>query len=170
MGVGQFRAPMYKVVVPSGSLTRRCISKYLCTKLARAWRSSISSPEEMTCFPSGPSNSSKAFSSLLCMAATKALLASSGDENVFWPGCCARALAGKHPTKKMASAAYTRTVAEYHLSTFRFVRCMGHLSISKLLARPTTIFDHRRPPPPRGPPPPPKLALPREEKLLAAPP
>ena len=26
MGVGQFSAPMYKVVVPSGSFTRRCIS------------------------------------------------------------------------------------------------------------------------------------------------
>src|SRR5580692_3788779 len=85
MGVGQFLALTYKIVVPLGSFTRRCISRYLCTKLARLWMSSVSSPEEMICFPSGPRNSSKAFSSLPCIAATRPLLASSGDENVFWP-------------------------------------------------------------------------------------
>src|SRR5258708_26655375 len=46
IGVGQFFAPMYKTIVPSGSLTKRCISWYLCTKLARFWASSVSSPDE----------------------------------------------------------------------------------------------------------------------------
>jgi hypothetical protein len=83
MGVGQFLAPIYRIVVPSGSFTRRCISKYLCTKSARVCMSSVASPDEMICFPSGPRSSRKAFSLLLCMAETKALLASSGDENVL---------------------------------------------------------------------------------------
>src|SRR5258706_7558909 len=81
IGVGQFCAPMYKTIVPSGSLSKRCISWYLCTKLARFWASSISSPDETICFPSGPRTSSIASSSLFCAAVTSALLASSGDEN-----------------------------------------------------------------------------------------
>src|SRR6202041_1141187 len=148
MGAGQFLAPIYRIVVPSGSLTRRCISKYLCTKSARVCMSSVTSPDEMICFPSGPRSSSKAFSLLLCMAATKVLLASSGDENVLCPGCCARVLAGKHPASKIASAAYSRTVAEYHVSMLRIVRCMGHLSNSKFhrpgARRYTIIGAHHR--------------------------
>src|SRR5260221_6850442 len=35
MGVGQFFAPMYRIIVASGSFSRRCISWYLSTKLAR---------------------------------------------------------------------------------------------------------------------------------------
>src|SRR5208337_1733272 len=148
MGVGQFLAPIYKVVVPSGSLTRRCISRYFCTKLARFWASSVSSPEETICSPSGPRISSIALSSLLCTAVTSALLASSGDENVLWPGCCAMDRVGKHPTRRIATAANFVRLAQQNLSKFSFIRRIR--SISKFLqaTRNITKLDYRCPPPP----------------------
>src|SRR5271165_2284566 len=126
-GVGQFFAPIYKVVAPSGSLTRRCISRYFCTKLARLWASSVSSPEETICLPSGPRISSIALSSLLCTAVTSALLAASGDENVFWPSCCAMEKVEKHPVKRTAIAA-NLGLAQWNLLIFSFVRCIWLLS------------------------------------------
>jgi hypothetical protein len=104
MGVGQFSAPIYKVVVPSGSFTRRCISRYFSTKLARLLASSVSSPEETICSPFGPRIWSIIFSSLACAAVTSALAASSADGNVFWPGCCAVDRVGTHSVKSIASA------------------------------------------------------------------
>src|SRR6202041_1009736 len=104
----------------------------------------------MICFPSGPSNSSKAFSFLLCMAATRELPPSSDDGNVFCPGCCAKLLAGKHPTKKkIASAANSRTVVLYHFSMLRFVCCMGaslHIQALPVGVRRNSIIaaHHRR--------------------------
>src|SRR5258708_2557322 len=112
IGVGQFFAPIYKTIVPSGSFTKRCISWYLSTKLARFWASSVSSPEETICFPSGPRILSIPFSSLFRAAATSALLASSGDENVFWPCCCAMELVGKHPVKRIVTAANSGKLAQ----------------------------------------------------------
>src|SRR6266478_977099 len=173
-GVGQFLAPMYKTIVPSGSFTKRCISCYLCTKLARLLASSVSSPDETICFPSGPRISSITFSSLLCTAVTNALLASSGDENVFCPRCCPTERTGKPPANKMPTVAISRRLVQSNLSKFSFLLRMWLLSISKFHDVPgiSQNFDYQclPPPPPRAPPPPPKLALPRDEKLLSCPP
>src|SRR5258707_4914226 len=131
IGVGQFFAPMYKAIVPSDSLTKRCISWYLCKKLARFWASSVSSPDETICFPSGPSILTIPFSSLFRAAVTNALLASSGDENVFWPCCCAMELVGKHPVKTITTAANSGKLPQLNLPKLSFVRAMWLLSISK---------------------------------------
>src|SRR5208337_1215681 len=149
-GVGQFFAPIYKVVAPSGSLTRRCISRYFCTKLARLWASSVSSPEETICSPSAPRISSIVLSSLLCTAVTSALLASSGDRNVFWPGCCPMEWMGDHPTRRITTAADFVRLAQPDLSKFRFIRRIRLLSISKFLQATKNIakLDYRCPPPP----------------------
>src|SRR5260370_1217587 len=173
IGVGQFFAPMYKRIVPSGSLAKRCISWYLCTKLARFWASSASSPEEWICFPSGPRTSSIASSSLFCAAVTSALIAFSGDENVFCPCCCPTERTGKPPANKMPTAAISRRLVQSNLSKFSLVRRISLFSISKFyrLQRTSRFFDYRcgTPPPTRAAPPP-KLALPREEYLLVSPP
>jgi len=131
IGVGQFFAPMYKTIVPSGSLTKRCISWYLCKKLARFWASSVSSPDETICFPSGPRTSSSASSSLFCAAVTSALIAFSGDENVFCPCCCPMERTGKPPANKMPTAAISRRLVQSSLPKLSFVRPMWLLSISK---------------------------------------
>src|SRR5208282_3226174 len=178
MGVGQFSAPIIRQVVPSGSFLRRCISRYFCTKFARLWASSTSSPDETTCFPSAPRISTRAFSSLLSSTATSASLASSGDENVFWPCCCAMERVGKHTIRRMATAANSGRLAQRNPPRFSFARRIGLLSNSKFhnpLRTPRTRdYGRPRPPPPRPPPPrnppPPKLALPCDEKLLVCPP
>src|SRR5258705_12505115 len=131
IGVGQFFAPMYKTIVPSGSLTKRCISWYLCTKLARFWVSSVSSPDQAICFPSGPRTSSIASSSLFCAAVTSALIAFSGDENVFCPCCCPTERTGKPLANKTPTAAISRRLVQSSLLKLSFVRPMWLLSISK---------------------------------------
>jgi len=73
--------------------------------LVRLWVSSVSSPDLTISLLSGPKISSNSFSSLLCSAVNSALLASSGDENVLWPACCAIERLGKHPAKRIASVA-----------------------------------------------------------------
>src|SRR4029077_5357070 len=120
----QFPAPTKKVMVPSGSFTRRCISRYFCTKLARPSASSVSSPDETICFPSGPRISSIIFSSLLCAAATSALPASSADENVFWPCCCATERVGKELIKRIATTPNLGTLLQRILSRFSFICCI----------------------------------------------
>ena len=53
-----------------------------------------------------------AFSSLFWAAVTSALLASSGEENVFWPVCCAMERVGKHAVKRIATAANSARLAQ----------------------------------------------------------
>jgi hypothetical protein len=79
-------------------------------------------PDETMFFPSGPRISRVAFSSLLCIAMTSALLASSADGNVFWPGGCAMERVDVHPAKTMAITATLENPSQQDSSDFNFVR------------------------------------------------
>src|ERR1700683_2553737 len=83
----------------------------------------------MICFPWGPSRSSIALSSLLFTAVTSALLASSGDEKVFWPDCWAIERAEKHASRRAANAAGAKRFAQLGLSIFSVVRRIWRLSM-----------------------------------------
>src|ERR1700679_1993481 len=88
-----------------------------------------------------------AFSSLLCAAVPSALLASSADENVFWPGCWATEREEKHNVRRIATAVKAGTFIPRDLSTFRFVFRMRLLSISKFHDPAETYRQPRLPPP-----------------------
>src|SRR5580692_1590831 len=122
IGAGQFSAPMYSMTDPSGSFTKRCISRYLRAKLVWFSASWIGSPEKTMSRASGPRISSIGFSSLFCAAATKAWLASSGDENVFWPFSWAAEPAERHANSSIASAAIFKRSAQSNFQKFGFVR------------------------------------------------
>src|SRR5580698_9858658 len=74
--------------------------------------------------------SSIVFSSLLWIAVNSALPASSGDENVLWPGCCAADRMDKQTAKRTAITASLVTLVQANLSNFSSVRRILHLSIS----------------------------------------
>src|SRR3981081_2132593 len=80
-GNGQFSAPIYSCVVPSGSSTSRCICRYFSRNCLRSWLSVRPSPEETRSL-SPPTTRAIAASSSLCTAAKSAVLAFSADENV----------------------------------------------------------------------------------------
>src|SRR5437899_11835298 len=99
IGNGQFSAPTTRVTAPFASVTNRCISSYLTTKLARASESSTGSPEEMTSFPAGPRMLKEESSSCPCIAANKALAESSTEGKVRRPGSLAKAGPNEHHRK-----------------------------------------------------------------------
>src|SRR5260370_934694 len=99
IGKGQFSAPTTRVVVPSISVTNRCISRYLTTKLTRESKSSCGSPDKRTPFPAGPRMLNGACSSCACIASKRARLASSAKAKVRWPGSWANIGADEQPKK-----------------------------------------------------------------------
>src|SRR5258708_3894265 len=83
----------------------------------------------MIWFTSGGRISSIAFLSLFCAAVTKALLAPSGDENVFWPCCCAAERVGTQPINTIATAVILGRLAQSNLPKFGFLRRIALPSI-----------------------------------------
>src|SRR6266850_3302296 len=131
IGNGQFSAPMTRVTVLFGSVTNRCISWYLTTKLARVSESSTGSPEEMTSFPAGPRMLKQDSWSCPCIAANKALAASSAEAKVRCPGCWANVGANEHPKESANRATTASRTKHFHSSRteFKFLCGMMFLSI-----------------------------------------
>src|SRR6267142_1893870 len=131
IGNGQFSAPTTRVMAPFGSVTNRCISWYLTTKLARVSESSTGSPEEMTSFPAGPRMLKQDSWSCPCIAANKALAASSAEAKVRCPGCWANVGANEHPKESANRATTASRTKHFHSSRteFKFLCGMMFLSI-----------------------------------------
>src|SRR5206468_3111789 len=92
MANGQSSLPTFRTTRSSPFGSSRVFSAAACANRSRSVRSATSSPDEMTPLPSGPKMASSAASSSPRAAATSALTASSGDENVHWPAAPAKAV------------------------------------------------------------------------------
>src|SRR5580692_29923 len=119
--------------------------------MARLLLSSASSPDDTICFASGPRISSKAFSSLLCIAVNSVLLASSGEEKVFWPRCCAAEGMEHHSVSINPTAASLETLPQENLLQ-EFSDCRIRFSISKFYKPVGKVKDCRSAPAASPPP------------------